>query len=53
MLINYGNKIIIDNDSEAAKKYLYPFFDIETKAELRNQIWSDYLEECELDNDAK
>ena len=53
MLINYGNKIIIDNDSEAAKKYLYPFFDIETKAELRNQIWSDYLEECELDDDVK
>lgn len=50
MLINYGNKIVLNNDAETAKKYLEPLENPDVYSELRNTILIDYLEGCELND---
>lgn len=48
MLINYGDKIVLNHDAETAKLYLKPLDNPDIYAELRNTILMDYLEKCEL-----
>lgn len=49
LLINYGNKIVINNDELAAELYLKPLEDRTIFSELRNTLLLSYLEECELE----
>lgn len=48
LLINYGNKIVLHNDAEIAKKYLSPLNDSSVFSEIRNKILTNYLLECEI-----
>lgn len=50
LLLNYGNKIVLNNDLEAAKLYLKPLENSLVFSELRNTILISYLEGCELDD---
>ena len=50
LLFNYGNKIVINNDAEAAKLYLRPLENSLVFSEIRNNILISYLEGCELDD---
>jgi hypothetical protein len=49
LLINYGNKIVLNNDLESAKMYLRPLDNPLVFSEVRNAILISYLEGCELD----
>jgi hypothetical protein len=51
LLIDYGNKIVINDDSGAAKLYMAPLDDANLKNELKNIITMSYLEGCELNED--
>ena len=50
LLINYGNKIVLNNDAESAKLYFKPLTNPVVFSEIRNAILISYLEECELDD---
>lgn len=49
LLVNYGNKIVLNNDLESAKMYLRPLDNPLVFSEVRNAILISYLEGCELD----
>lgn len=51
LLINYGNKIVINDDATAAKLYMQPLNDKSVFPEIRNAILMSYLEECELERE--
>lgn len=51
LLINYGNKIVINDDATSAKLYMSPLDDKTTFSEIRNVILMSYLEECELERE--
>lgn len=51
MIINYGDKLVIDDDIRAAKAYMAPLDDQATFAEIRNAVLMDYVESCELSED--
>ena len=51
LLINYGNKIVINDDAASAKLYMSPLDDKATFSEIRNIILMSYLEECELERE--
>jgi len=48
LLINYGNKIVLNDDAGSAKLYLKPLDNSLIFSELRNSIVVSYLEECEV-----
>jgi len=48
LLINYGNKIVLNNDADSAKLYLKPLDNPAIFSEIRNSIVMSYLEECEV-----
>ena len=48
MLLNYGNKIVLNNDAESAKLYLQPLDNSLIFSELQNSIMISYLEGCEI-----
>lgn len=50
LLLNYGNKIVLNNDLQSAKLYLKPLDNPLVFSEVRNAILIDYLEGCELDD---
>ena len=50
LLINYGNKIVINDDELTAALYLKPLENKALFAELRNSLLLSYLEECELES---
>jgi len=49
LLINYGNKLVLNYDEETAKLYMSPLDDSTSFAEIRNAVLIDYLEKCEID----
>ena len=51
LLINYGNKIVINDDAASAKLYMSPLDNKATFSEIRNIILMSYLEECELERE--
>lgn len=51
LLINYGNKIVINDDATSAKLYMKPLNNISCFSEIRNAILMSYLEECELERE--
>ena len=50
LLVNYGNKIVLNNDLESAKLYLKPLDNLLVFSEIRNAVLISYLEGCELDD---
>ena len=50
LIINYGNKLVLNNDAESAKLYLKPMKNPIVFSEIRNAILMEYLEGCELDD---
>lgn len=50
LLLNYGNKIVLNNDALSAELYLKPLKDSNVFSELRNQIVIAYLEGCEIND---
>lgn len=48
LLINYGNKIVLNQDAYSALLYMAPLESGEIFSELRNAIWSKYIERCEF-----
>lgn len=48
LIVNYGNKLVLNNDAETAEKYMSLLDDDVIKEEIKSEIWADYLEECEL-----
>ena len=50
LLVNYGNKIVINDDDLAASLYLAPLDNKALFAELRNSLLLSYLEDCELNS---
>lgn len=50
LIINYGNKLVLNHDSETARLYLLPLKNPEVYSELRNSILISYLEGCELND---
>lgn len=48
LLINYGNKIVLNNDNETAMKYLKPLENKTLFSEIRNTILLAYLDTCEI-----
>lgn len=50
LLENYGNKIVLNEDSETAVKYLSPLKNPLIFSEIRNAILIKYLESCDLDD---
>lgn len=51
LLLNYGKKIVLNNDSKTAKLYLAPLSDPDQRDSIRTDVWSQYLEGCELLDD--
>lgn len=51
LLVNYGNKVVINDDATAAKLYMSPLNDKSTFSEIRNAILMAYLEDCELERE--
>jgi hypothetical protein len=50
LIFNYGNKLVLNNDSESARLYMKPLENPSVFSELRNTILMDYLENCLLDD---
>lgn len=50
LLVNYGNKIVLNNDREAAKLYMKPLNNPSVFSEIRNNIMIDFLEQCEIND---
>ena len=50
LLIDYGAKIVLNNDSHSAKLYLKPLEKASTFSEIRNAVLISYLEQCEVDD---
>lgn len=48
MLINYGNKIILNNDLESAKLYLLPLKNKSIRNDIKNELVMKYLEDVDL-----
>ena len=48
LLINYGNKIVLNDDAGSAKLYMKPLEDRTLFAEVRNAVLIDYLDRCEV-----
>jgi hypothetical protein len=51
LLINYGNKIVINDDGLSAKLYMKPLENPTLFSEVRNSILMAYLEDCELERE--
>jgi len=49
MLINYGEGLMFDSDTECYKLYMTPLQEHDIKNEVRNKILMKYLENCELE----
>jgi len=49
LLIQYGNKLVIDDDAEACKKYLSMANDSTSFSEIRNAVLLDFLAGCEVE----
>ena len=50
LLIDYGAKIVLNNDIHSAKLYLKPLEKASTFSEIRNAVLISYLEQCEIDD---
>lgn len=50
LLINYGNKIVLNNDRHSAELYLKPLENRTVFSEIRNNLLLSYLEDCELED---
>lgn len=48
LLINYGNKIVFENDADSAKLYFKPLDNVDVYSSVKNAILIKYLEECEI-----
>lgn len=48
MIADYGNRLHIKDDAEAAKRYMYPAKSSEYRGTIRSSVWSDYIERCQL-----
>ena len=48
LLVNYGNKIVFENDNNSAKLYFKPLDNIDVFSSVKNSILIKYLEECEI-----
>lgn len=48
LILNYGSKLVIDDDATAGKLYIAPLLNLAERDSLRSRIWSDYVENCEL-----
>lgn len=51
LIINYGNKLVLNNDEESAHLYMKPLEDSVVFTEIRNNVLMDYISKCELNND--
>lgn len=49
LLINYGNKIVINDDAVSAELYLKPLKDPSVLFNIKNSILMSYIETCELE----
>ena len=48
LIINYGNKLVLNDDITSAKLYMKPLEDSMIFAEIRNDVLMDYISKCEL-----
>lgn len=48
LIINYGNKIVVNDDAHAAELYFSPMKNSALRAEIKNDVLMRYLEDCEI-----
>lgn len=53
MIINYGTKLVLNNDAKSAELYMAPMKILSNFTEIKNEVVNDYLEKCELDDEIK